>query len=222
MIRLKLTPTQKILGSVLAGAVLILAVLHIIGVLTIDHIWYINRWFSLDGEWNVASVFSGMLLAFCSFTALLLSAQTTNRPERWRWWGVAALFLYLAFDEILIIHEQYAEPLRGIFAVPNHSLFYHAWVLLAMFVIVVLVAAVSLLRSRTPVSRFQRRVLLYIIFLAVGAVVIEMLGTQLYFSSTVYQLGPVLVEELFELGMVSFILVALVGFLLPANKRAVR
>lgn len=80
-----LTRTQKTVGSALALVAVILVTMHVFGVLTVDHLWYINRWFSLDGEWNVASVYSGMLLSFCAFTGLMLSAQTPNRSEKWRW-----------------------------------------------------------------------------------------------------------------------------------------
>lgn len=209
------TQNNRSIAYVLAGAIAILVLLHVAAVL-FAQIWggaeQFVRWFDLDNEWSVPTVYSGILLGCTAFMTLILSTQTKVFAEKARWLVLSALFLYIAFDEQLVIHEKFAEPLRDVFSISNHSVLYHAWVLVAIIILSIVAGLILFIRSKTPVSLFQKRVLWYVAILAGGVIFLEIIGTKLYFSPLAYKLGPVLVEELFEMSMVSFILYRVTNF----------
>ncbi len=211
------THDNRAIAYVLAGAVIVLALLHIAAVLFAQK-WggaeQFVQWFDLDNEWSVPTVYSGLLLGSTAFMTLILSTKTKVLAEKLRWLALSVLFLYIAFDEQLVIHEQFAEPLRNVFSISKHSVLYHAWVLVALVVVGIIAGFIIFIRSKTPVSLFQRRVLWYVAILAGGVIFLEIIGTQLFFSPLVYKLGPVFVEELFEMSMVSFILYRVTNFAL--------
>jgi len=55
-------------------------------------------------------------------------------------------------------------------------------------------------------SHLQKKVFLLVAVLALGDIFLEVLGTRFYYGGTLYKLGPVFVEEIFELTMTSVIL----------------
>lgn len=221
MFRKQMSQTQKGVAKALAAVIIILAILHVVAVL-IEPRWpELAQTFNLDSEWNAPTLYSGMLWAGCAFMTLILATQTKVRAERWRWYAIGALFLYVAFDELLIIHERYAEPIRGLLSLSDGSWFYHAWVLLAMVAAAGLLIMVRLIRSNSVASILQRRIIVLIAIAAAGAVILEIIGTQVYVSATAYQLGPVFIEEIFELSVVSYILYKLTSAVLkPGSAKA--
>jgi hypothetical protein len=58
----------------------------------------------LDGEGNVPAVWSGLLLVAAAVSALA-TARADRRGARWPWWPLAVLFLFMAGDEVLGLHE---------------------------------------------------------------------------------------------------------------------
>lgn len=162
--------------------------------------------FNLDGEYNFTAIYSGFLLICCGYFALINGLKEQSAIFRLRWILMTGLFVYIALDEVLVIHERFAEPIRVLLSISKASPFYHAWVLVALVVVAILAGAIFLMHPKDPVSKFQRSIFVYITVLASVIILLEIIGTKLYFSPLLYQLGPVLVEEMIEISMVSFIL----------------
>lgn len=96
--------------------------------------------FNLDSEYNVPTFFSASLL-LAAAVLLGLTALLSKKEERggswWRYWGtLSLLFLCVAIDESIVFHERAIEPLRS--ALGASGVFYHAWVILALPVLLVL------------------------------------------------------------------------------------
>ena len=58
----------------------------------------------LDGEANVPALWSGALLVAAAASARA-TAGADSRGARWPWWPLALLFLFMAADEVLRVHE---------------------------------------------------------------------------------------------------------------------
>lgn len=216
---------QRNLKLTLVILALIIAVLHIFSVIlninsSSETSMTFLKWFDLDNEANVPTVYSGLLLGCCAYICLVLTNQKNNLAERLRWIFLSLLFFYLAFDELLVIHETIAEPLRDFFSINAGNSLYHAWVIPGLLAACLIAVLSVLIKRRNQISRLQKHIFLYIAILAIGVISLEIIGTKLYFSTTIYKLGPVLVEEMFEISMTSLILYKLTmsAFKLPGSQ----
>lgn len=207
------------LAYVLVGLAIFVVTAHVISVLFAHFspeswIAEVAPKFDLDNERNVPTAYSGIVFGCCALISLLLVSPTRKLVERLRWALFSLFFFYLAFDELLSIHETFAEPIRKSLSILDGSIFYHAWVIPASIIAIGIGFLMLSIRSSDPMSKLQKRILIYVLVLAVGDIVLEMVGTQVYFTTLVYKLGPVLLEEVFELGMASLILCTLTTGLL--------
>ncbi len=196
---------------VLAALIGVAALLHItvtIGAHVAPDSWFTQHGalFDLDNEWNVPSVYTGLLWGATAFMCMLLTLRQQPRIQRIRWIFISTLFLYFGFDEILVIHEHLAAPVRHALHIADGSPLYHAWIIPAVAVTVVIGMLYATVKTKTPMSREQKTMLGLLVVLAIGDVALEAIGTQLYFSQLFYKLGPVMVEELFEMAMISTLL----------------
>jgi len=72
----------------------------------------------VNGEGNLPAWYQTALLLACAAGLAALgsvrprSAPRGPVPDRWAWRGLAAVFLYLALDEALQVHERTVPPLR--------------------------------------------------------------------------------------------------------------
>ena len=81
--------------------------------------------FDLDGERNIPSLFSTLVILLCAFFLFMIGACHANgRKNSSQWLGLAALFVYLAADELVSLHERLTEPLRA--ALHASGIFYFA------------------------------------------------------------------------------------------------
>ena len=81
--------------------------------------------FDLDGERNIPSLFSTLVILLCAFFLSMIGACHANgRTYSSQWLGLAALFVYLAADELVSLHERLTEPLRA--ALHASGIFYFA------------------------------------------------------------------------------------------------
>lgn len=64
-----------------------------------------GRLFDLDGEGNIASWFSSMLLAGAAATSALMTPFDRRRAVRRLWLVLAGLFTFVSFDEYAALHE---------------------------------------------------------------------------------------------------------------------
>ncbi len=212
-----------ILRNVLLISAVSLAILHIIAVIAAVHfptsyIAEISPKIDLDNELNIPTAYSGILLGCCGLMCLLLVQVNSRFSERLRWIVISLFFFLLAFDELLSVHEAIAEPIRKSLSILDGSVFYHAWVIPALAVITTFALATYFIKSRSQMSLLQKRIMLYIVILGIGNVALEAIGTQVYFSTLVYKLGPVMLEEMFEISMISSILYQLTAGLLKSDQ----
>lgn len=201
--------SRKLIPTLLVIFFVILATAHVMAVLLSNEsgiLYEFSKNFDLDRERNIPTMYSGFLHAMIAFCAVYLATRKIIWQNKVVYFVLAALFFYIAFDETLVIHELFADPVRNLLNIESNNPLYHAWVIPAAAVIVFLLAMLLLLRGKNTESHFQRRIIAYLALLGIGIVSLEIIGTQLYFSETVYKLGPVMIEELLEIGMVSFIL----------------
>lgn len=144
-----------------------------------DRVFGLRPLFVLDYEANVPTFFSACLLLLSS---ALLAANgllaSEARRERWYWFALACVFLFMAVDEAARIHELTSRPtqqlVRGL-GVGLGSLFRIAWVVPAMVVTVIgTVLFASFLRGLPSATRF-RFVLAGLIYVC-GAIGMELVA----------------------------------------------
>ncbi len=162
-------------------------------------------WFDLDREYNVPTVTNTVLLWLSAATFIALAYKAKQRAMRTSWVAFAMLFAYLGFDELLIIHEQLAEPVRRLLNIGNSNPLYHAWVVPAFIVIIGLGCAGWWIKRYFKQLKPCSVILKLLVIMAAGVVSIEILGTFLYEYTAVYRLAVVPLEEVFELVMGSII-----------------
>lgn len=174
------------------------------------------RIFDLDGEGNIPTWFSAILLFWNAILLGLIAKATAPSPGSWRrHWGLLALiFVAFSLDEISSIHERATLPIQnalgqgGISHLDMGGMFHFTWVLPA----VVLLGAFALIYGRFVLALQPRTCRLFIsagtIYVS-GALGLELVGG--YFASTggnttfEYAVAAI-VEETFEMiGLAIFI-----------------
>lgn len=80
-----------------------------------------------DHEGNLPTFFSALMLLLAGL--LLLAIAFAEKADRWHrhWKGLGAVFVFLALDEAVMIHEQLMPVLRNSFGATG--LLYFAWVI---------------------------------------------------------------------------------------------
>ncbi|TIC87035.1 hypothetical protein [Crenobacter intestini] len=139
-----------------------------------ERVFGIRNFFAVDEEYNLPSVFSFLDMLFAALL-LLLQARLEPAARLKRYWtGLGCVFVYLAFDELLQIHERLGPIMRAEFGV-THGVFYFAWLL----AVLPLVAVFGLVYLRfllwLPRRLAWGLVLAGAVFLC-GAVGVEMFG----------------------------------------------
>lgn len=131
--------------------------------------------FDLDTENNIPSLFSAGLLCLCCILlgviAILKYQQSDQFRTHWKW--LSLIFLGLAIDEAVSIHEEFAEPLRNGLGVGGFL--YFAWVIPAFFFVLGL--GVAYLRFILALPRQTRHLLILSagIYLS-GTIGMELIG----------------------------------------------
>ncbi len=94
--------------------------------------------FNLDQEDNIVTYFAALLLLTASLILLFIACCKYKKKEKHQiyWWLLSAIFAYIALDESVEIHERLSDPIKNTWG--TFSWFYFAWVIPAMFVIMLL------------------------------------------------------------------------------------
>lgn len=170
--------------------------------------------FDLGAEGNLPALFGGALLLAA---AVLLSVAARGERGRGRpsadWIGLAAVFVFLAFDEWLGIHEILIKPVKQL--LHTDGLFRFAWVIpYGVLTAAVGFSCLSLLR-RLP-ARTRN------LFIAAGAIYVSgALGCEMLGGLIEQRLGreslafacEVLVEESLEMGGAILFVYAIAAYL---------
>ncbi|MEZ5285771.1 MAG: hypothetical protein R2712_13380 [Vicinamibacterales bacterium] len=163
--------------GVLAGVAVALAVIHLalLGVAVAtghDYLFGLVPLFDLDGEGNIPSFFSGLLL-LTNGLLFALTSRTSRDPRRGAWVLLSAVFVFLAYDEMFSVHERFTEPIRHTLRTSG-PLFY-PWFIAYIAPVAVLAWRVLPVWSRLA-RRPRTRLAVAIIVYLLGAVGMEMLG----------------------------------------------
>jgi hypothetical protein len=208
---LSTTPIVRVLFLVLS--VLILAdvvALFVKFQLGHDYSFGLVPLFDLDGEENIPTFFSELLLIFSG--ALLAVIAILNRkkqaPHVSKWVTLSIGFFYMAYDEAFQVHEKLIVPFRRLLGNRRLGIFYYSWVLAGLAIVPILgLFFLKFLWHLPAVTRF-RFVLAGTVYIA-GAIGFELLGgryAEIYSERNLtYNIFPAFEESLEMAGIILFI-----------------
>jgi hypothetical protein len=137
------------------------------------------RSFDLNREGNVPTVFSFLILLLSAGLLGLAGrrAQATGAPFARHWRVLSGIFVFLAVDEVVGLHELLIQPLRLLLNAGGY--FYFAWVIPALILVPLLGIAYLRFLWHLPAWTRWLFIVAAVIFLS-GAVGMEMVGGNYY------------------------------------------
>ena len=139
--------------------------------------------------------------------------QGRNKPYYWAWISLAVIFVYLAIDESIKIHELLTKPLRD--SLGTSGILLYAWVIVAVPVVIAL--GIIFLPFILHLHRKTKRLFLLAAVLYVGGA----LGFEMIAGSYISQFGidnPIYlfistIEETLELTGLIVLIYALLDYI---------
>ena len=106
------------------------------------HVYELARWFDLDIEKNIPSGFSALLLLYAALLlGLIATVERRQAGRRMLHWRILSLgFLLMAVDEACSLHEGLIRPIRRLLGDENLGIFYYAWVIPGIALVLVVAA----------------------------------------------------------------------------------
>jgi hypothetical protein len=135
------------------------------------------KFLSVDLELNVPTFFSMLLMLFtASLLALIAFFKRKQKASGVLYWAIlSAGFFFMGFDEIVSIHERLIEPMRAVLGEKNLGVFYFAWVVPG--ILLVLFLALFFLKFWWNLPAKTRIVFLIASVLYIGgAIGVELVG----------------------------------------------
>ena len=210
-VKIETTPKRLSLafGSIVAALVTAHVVTETIRFVTGDNFLLgLVPLFSIGSDKNLPTFYSSFAILFCAIllTVIARAAGKDRATSVGYWYGMAAVFLFLALDEMLELHEKAIDPLREMFNASG--LLYYTWVVpygIGTLVFAAVYARFLLRLCRRTRILFVSAGAIYVL----GAIGIEMLSG-LYFeshggSNPVYVALQTVEETLEMAGIVIFI-----------------
>ena len=212
-----LTISRTLVARILIGAVILLHTLNI-PALVLRYLVDVPgstaypNFFSVSNEGRLPTFYSGVTLLVAALLLAVTATHERNRGGRFarHWFGLSVIFVFMAADELLAIHELSMVPMRRLFGITGGPLFF-AWVIpAAAFLVLLAITYARFLmalprpacaRSSSPASS-----------MSVGALGMELVGSAYFTSHSNDMIYGVIatVEELGEMtGMALFILALL-------------
>ena len=177
--------------------------------------------FDFDIEGNVPTLYSTVAMLFCAALLAIIARSNWKKRDHWRmyWLGLAVMFLFLAVDEGVGLHEYLSNIFEEF--MEAEGLLYFLWVV--PYGIATVIVGLIYLRFVLHLPKPTKNLFVAagLIFL-MGAIGIEMLSAQEVDRHSTYTITYCLlytVEELFEmLGIVLFIY-ALLSYIVQESGR---
>jgi hypothetical protein len=202
------------------GAVAFLLVLASIGgqlmVYLTGHDAYGLVWLLyVDTEKNIPTGFSTLLLLFATLLLVVIALFKRKQNDRFRlhWATLSFGFLVMAADEAWSFHERLIKPLRGVLGDGNLGVFYNAWVIPGIALVLVLALFFSRFLSHLP-AKMKLTFLMAATLYIGGAIGVELIGgrfDELHGTGNLAYSMIVTVEEALEMvGVITFIWALLV------------
>lgn len=215
---IRLRPTAIVLTLTAVAFVLVLAsiagqlVRYLLGH---DTVFGLIGLFYVDGERNIPTAFSVMLLFFA---ALLLASITilknlSRDPYATGWAVLTFGFLFMAVDEESAIHAKLVEPVRKLLGEGPLGIFYFAWVIPGILLVCLLLLFYLKFLCHLP-SKTRRMFLVAAILFLGGSIGIELVGgfyAELYGQRNLtYSMIATLEESLEMAGAILFVYALLI------------
>lgn len=172
--------------------------------------------FNLNGEQNIPSFFSALLLSLAAFILATTYSLMRNSLQEPYWLLLAAGFGFMAVDEAASLHERLVRPMRDLLGHDqSFGVFYFAWVIPAFFIVVIL--GLCFLRFLTRLDRLTRKAFIVSAMLYLGgALGMEMLGgwyDEKYGPENLGYVACFTIEESLEMAGVIYFIRALLRYL---------
>lgn len=177
---LKLRP-QKLTMLFATTAAVLLAVnggVLLAKALGYEHLWGLVPLFDLDQENNIPTFFTTLLAIVASGVLLIISLTKKQMLRPWKLWAsLSILFLLVALDDFIGIHEQLSQPVRALLNAEGPL--YFAWIIPYAFLVILLAGIYGRFVFEMP-AHIRNGFLLSATLFLTGALVFEMLGGLLY------------------------------------------
>jgi hypothetical protein len=136
---------------------------------------YIVNLFSLDKEFNFPTWYQAISELICVLltAVIFMAAKESNDKFKFHWLGLSFIFLLIATDEMLVLHEQIISPLRRFLG--TGGFLYMAWIIPALILGVIFVVAYYKFLRSLPSETRKRFIVAGLIF-GFGAVGMEAVG----------------------------------------------
>ncbi len=165
-------------------------------------------------EANLPTYFSSLVLLANGIILLLIGKGHKALGEKfWHWFGLAAIFVFLALDEMIQIHEQLRAPMEALFN--TSGILYFAWFIPYIAIMVIIAIAYFKFMMRLPKQILKLFILAGVIFVS-GAAVMEAISgmhAELHGEGTLTYALMYSFEELLEMTGAAIFLYALVSYI---------
>lgn len=175
--------------------------------------------FDFNLEANLPTYFSSLVLMFNGFIlALIGSAHKKIGQKFWHWLGLSTIFIFLAFDEMIQIHEQLRAPMEALFN--TSGLLYFAWFIPYLAITILIFIAYFKFMMRLPKQILKLFIIAGVLYVG-GAVGMEMLGgwhSEIHSEYTFTYAMMYSIEELLEMSGAVVFFYALISHITTSFK----
>ena len=151
---------------------------------------HVARWAvsMLDSDQKVNAPSAAKIVLFLASTVLLafVAAASTDRWYRRRWLGIAAVFAFLSFDEMMYVHQRISHSLHE--ALHTEGALEFAWVLIYLPLVAVLAVVYLPFWWKLP-QPLRRSTLIAALCLAGGSGGLELVKSSLHEDRWTLQFG---------------------------------
>ena len=167
----------------------------------------ISIYFNFDREGNFPSMYSALILGFCSYLLTVIAAFKRSTKARYSkyWKALSYIFLFLAIDEACSIHELLIPILRTAFN--TEGLLYFPWVIPAFFLVIIFLIVFRKFILSLPINTKALFICAGTVYVT-GALGMELIGGYIadnYGYNTIYGIASTIEELLEMLGVVIFV-----------------
>jgi hypothetical protein len=167
----------------------------------------ISIYFNFDQEGNFPSIYSALILGFCSYLlAVIATFKKASKAKYSQYWkALSYIFLFLAIDEACSIHELLIPILRSAFN--TEGLLYFPWVIPAFFLVIIFLIVFRKFIFSLPFGTKALFIGAGTVYIT-GALGMELIGGYIadnYGYNTIYGIASTIEELLEMLGVVIFV-----------------
>lgn len=202
------------LSRILVLIMLVLLLINVALELTViftghKSIFGLVKLFDFDEESSIPTLYNTILLLFASLILFLIYRieKEQNTRNRLFWIILAIGFLFMGIDESVSIHELSIGPIQRLLGSKDLGMFYFAWVIPAIGLIVILTPFLIKFVTRLPKKTRLFFIIAAFLYLS-GSIGIELIGgrhTELYGQEDIKYYIIVTIEEILELsGLIIF------------------